>query len=267
MLTFLKKWSPVDNSFVDDFFGQVEPDAPDDVPSINLDKAASWLRVKKYNIVQTLKASYVSGIHYTIQKPEEKLPGRGKNTRRRVLLTPDCFKMVCMQSRSPQAARVRDYFVAVEKTLFRYKAEIVDGMRSRIEELERNQRPRAALSASTPGVIYVLRSGTSRVKLGRTGDLAARLRTHGSAMADDIEVLYVYKTDNMREVEACVKAVLKKTQYRKYKEIYEADIGTLKNAIEGCGKLCSKVQRSMKAKVRGGMPHLDHKTYLFFSEG
>jgi hypothetical protein len=247
MVSFLKKWSPVENAFIDDFFGQVDPTAPDDEHVVSLDSAAKWLHVKKYNLMQTLKMSYTHGADFTVGKPSVRLTGRGKNTRREVMLTTDCFKMLCMQSKSPQAGRVRDYFIAVEKTLFRYRSDIMENMQRRITQLELNQR--SSKTVPTGGLIYVIRSGSTRVKLGRTGDLAKRLLSHGSAL----EILHVYKTDNMADVEACAKAVLTKFRYRKYKEIYEADLDVIKRAIEGCGKLCSKVQRRSKSgNVDGG---------------
>lgn len=243
---FLKKWSAVDNAFVDDFFGQVDPAAPSDELNVDLDHASKWLRVKKFNLMKTLRASYTEGRDFAVGKPHEASKGRGRNTRKLVLLTPDCFKMLCMQSRSPQADRVRTYFLAVEKTLIRYREEITESLQRRVEQLERNQKPARANRAAQGGLIYVIQSGESRVKMGRTVDFARRLRSHTSALADDPQVLYYYKTDNIVDVEACAKAVLKTATYRKYKEIYESDLETIKAAIKGCGNLCTRVQSSSK---------------------
>jgi hypothetical protein len=263
MLNFLKKYSPVENAFVDDFFSQVDPASPDDSHTVDLDLISKWLAVRKGNLLKTLRASYQLGTNYVVSKPPSS-KGSGNNTRRVVMLTPDCFKTLCMQSKSRQSDRVRAYFIAVEKTLFRYRAEIVDGMRRRIEQLENNQRP-IDPSLKRTGVIYVIRAAegvsanklsrsVDRVKLGYTGDLSARLRSHGSAKADALEVLYVYKTEDMVAVEACAKGVLKSRQYRKYKEVYEADLDVIKEAIEGCGVLVNKVQRPIpkSPKAVGG---------------
>jgi predicted GIY-YIG superfamily endonuclease len=160
---------------------------------------------------------------------------------------------------------VRDYFIAVEKTLLRYRADVAQAMEGRIKQLEASQRPLDAETLKT-GVIYVIRAaeGVSLHKIGRTKDLAARLRSHSSARADRLEVLFVYKTDAPDRVEACVKGILKGHQYRKYKEVYEADLDTIKKAIDGCGELCTKVQRSSKragATTGGGGPQ---KTFMAF---
>lgn len=264
MMVFLKKYSPVENAFVDDFFGQVDPSSPDDAHTVDLDFIAIWLAVRKGNLLKTLRASYMLGVDYVISKPPPSgAKGRGKNTRRIVMLTPDCFKTLCMQSRSPQADRVRAYFIAVEKTLFRYRAEIVEGMQRRIAQLENNQRPLDP-SLQRTGVIYVIRAAENvtaaklwrrgsaaaagRFKLGYTGDLAERLRSHGSARADALELMFVYKTDNMAAVEACAKGALKGKQYRKYKEVYEAALDVIKDAIEGCGSLVTKIQQPIRSR-------------------
>ncbi len=265
-MSFLKKYSPVENAFVDDFFSHVDPSSPDDDHTVDLEFVASWLGVRKGNLLKTLRASYTLGADYTVSKPLTSPKGRGMSTRRLVMLTADCFKTLCMQSRSPQADRVRAYFIAVEKTLFRYRSEIIDGMQRRIEQLERNQRPLDP-SLKRTGVVYVLRAGervtaaglwrlpdlAERVKLGYTGNFATRMRSHGSARADALEVLYMYKTNNMVAVEACAKGALKGRQYRKHKEIYEARLDVIKDVIESCGRLVTKVQQPIKRV--GGSGH------------
>ena len=213
---------------------------------------------------------------------------RGLNTRRVVMLTSDCFKTLCMQSKSPQADRVRAYFIAVEKTLFRYRSEIVEGMQRRIQQLENNQRPLDA-SLKRTGVVYVIRaaddvtarrmSGVSgmlgtrsikpveRVRLGYTSQFPKRLRSHSSARADALEVVFVYKTDDMVAVEACAKGVLRGKVYRKYKEVYEADMDAIKATIEGCGRLVSKVQRPIPRRgssTGGSSSEASPRTFMAF---
>ena len=251
MIRFLKRYSTVENAFIDDFFSLVDP-ASTQTHSVDLEKVSKWLKVPKYNLMKTLKASYMDGVDYTVSKPTVKLAGRGRNTRRDVMLTPDCFKTLCMQSHSQQADRVRAYFIAVEQTLMRYRADIVEVMESRIRQLELNQRPLNS-SLQKTGLIYVISSGASRYKVGRTSDLAARLRSHGSASADALHKLYEYKTNDVVAVEGCVKQVLKKYQYRKYKEVYEADIVAIKEAIDACGDTVKRVQMVASRKSKQGL--------------
>jgi hypothetical protein len=71
-------------------------------------------------------------------------------------------------------------------------------------------------------------------KLGYSRDLSKRLSNHSSSHADDIEVLHVYETDDIEAVEACVKGLMQDKQYRKRKEIYQADIDMIKDFIDFC---------------------------------
>ncbi len=78
----------------------------------------------------------------------------------------------------------------------------------------------------------------SVVKIGKTVDLASRLRSHGSARADSLDVLYVYKTKCTDKVESCMKLMLRERQYRKYKETYQIDLDALKKVIAACDDAC-----------------------------
>ena len=94
------------------------------------------------------------------------------------------------------------------------------------------------------------------------------MRSHGSARADALEVLYLYKTDDMVAVEACAKGVLKRAQYRKYKEVYETSMDVIKATIEGCGRLVSKVQRPIGSRARSttiGGAEASTRTFIAFS--
>jgi predicted GIY-YIG superfamily endonuclease len=167
-----------------------------------------------------------------------------------------------MRSNSQQADRVRAYFLAVEKTLFTYRDEIVSGMQQRINELENNQKP-LDNSFKNTGVIYVIRSGNTRYKLGRSIDFAKRLRAHNSSEADNLEIVFIYKTNDAVTTEKCAKATLSSKQYRKYKEIYETDIDTIKMVIQGCGDLVQKIphKRGRRNKQKGNG---EMKTYMVF---
>ena len=53
-------------------------------------------------------------------------------------------------------------------------------------------------------------------KIGKTINSKTRFSKHNSPLANDLEVLFQYETDNIDQVESCIKALMKKAQYRKY---------------------------------------------------
>jgi hypothetical protein len=60
-------------------------------------------------------------------------------------------------------------------------------------------------------------------------------------MANDLEVLFQYETENLNQLETCVKVFMKKAQYRKYKEIYRIDLDILKSIIKDCDTNINKM--------------------------
>ena len=96
---------------------------PGDGPTIDLDLVATWFDVRKSNLKTTLKTSHRLGVDYTVEKNAISQPGRGKNTHRIVKLTPDCFKKLCLESRSPNGASARKYFSAKDDACRKRAAE------------------------------------------------------------------------------------------------------------------------------------------------
>lgn len=163
-----------------------------------------------------------------------------------------------MLSKTPKAAEVRAYFVAVEASLFKYREDIIENLSRRIGVLERNQRAKSSKSGKPKeGVIYVLRASEtmdSVYKIGRTTDLSTRLRSHGSPLADSLDVVYIYKTRCLKKTEACLKMMLKERQYRKYKEVYQVDLELLKEVLAMCDQasLQTLYYRPKRSKQTGG---------------
>lgn len=79
-----------------------------------------------------------------------------------------------------------------------------------------------------------------------------RLSTYDTGRADNIEVVYTYETNDIVAVESCVKSLLKENQYRKYKEVYEADIDMIKGIIKDCADLKMKYKNRKPTKLEGG---------------
>lgn len=71
----------------------------------------------------------------------------------------------------------------------------------------------------------------SLYKLGKAKILKTRLNAYNSGNANDIEPLFIIEVNDIDNVEDCTKALLKKFKYRKYKEIYQADLDVLKMII------------------------------------
>lgn len=264
---FLKKFSSVPNTFIDEMFALYDPDTSQTDFVVNLEAVATWLKTTKRGMVKTLRESYKEGIDYEVSSaPAPHVSGKyGRNAYKLVMLTPDCFKRLCMRSRGETAEDVRSYFIAVETLVTKYRTQMADGMAQQIRELESGRHARGlerASGADRSGYIYVLRASArydTVVKIGRTKDLARRLREHGAALADDPEVLLVYHTEDAEAVETCIKGWLKTRQWprARYKEVYRADVDMVKQLVHKCGSAGAvlkrrPVPRHPKGRLAGG---------------
>lgn len=108
-MEFLKKYSPIPNEFIDDMFSLYDPDTAQTDLVVDLDAVSKWLGVMKCKLMETLRSSYRPGIDYSVRRarnPNVPAGRHGGNSYKLVLLTPDCFKRLCMRSQGANAEHV-----------------------------------------------------------------------------------------------------------------------------------------------------------------
>lgn len=244
LVLFLKTYTKINNEFIDDFFGLYDANNKYNF-SINIDVISKWVDMRKDNIKKTLENSYIENIDYkAVKNTPNGLKGKPTET---ILLTPKCFKIMCMQSRTKKAVQVREFYYELEQVIDQYKEYIIKGLEEKISNLENNQKPKINPSK---GVIYIIQTadGIGHYKIGKTVDLKNRLNAYNGDKKDDIIPLYIFESDDINTVEKCVKLFAKKFQYRKYKEVYKADINLLKEIINECSEFNEKTNLKMKWK-------------------
>lgn len=268
LIEFLKKYSTISNKFIDDFYGLYDMKDPNGF-NVDLDRLCVWLNCVKKNIKETLFKSYNKNIDYKIikqvtknlvtktkskSKKKSKTNGNSKPKNpvgkplEKIMLTPDTVKLLCMRSRAKKAEQVRNYYLQLEKIVDKFKNHIIEAMNQKIKKLENNQKPKVN---PKKGVIYIIKTldGVGLYKLGRAQNFKNRMNNYNSDKADDIVPVFVYEVDDIGAVERCVKGLLKKYQYRKYKEIYQADVDLIKEAIDGCDKLEGRLTMIERNKI------------------
>lgn len=252
LAAFLKQHSAVSNDFIDKFLSIYDPDTVQTDFVVNLNIACTWLGVKKPYLVQTLKDSYKEGIDYVTRKGPRPahVTGRGGNHNKEWLLTPDCFKRLCMRSRSKRAEEVRTYFIQLESLLVRYKSVLLQGISAEMKQLQSSVRPKDP--GDSAGYLYVIKASPERdsvYKIGRTQDLNKRLATYSTGSALGVQVVFKFRTDSHRKTEACVKVMLKERQLRKYKEVYECDLDMIKAIIHKCDEASTYTRLHANARA------------------
>jgi len=255
----IKLFTSVPHEFVDDFFSMYDrDDIMNDGYSIDLEQLSKWLNTKKYCLMQTLKESYKKDIDYVVRKSNKP---NSSNRHQLVLLTSDTMKRLCMRSKSEKAETVRTYFIEIEEFLSHYNEEIVDGLMRNINEDAR--RNIAEKRKDGPGSVYILRASKEMKdvnKIGQTGmDMAKRLRSYNTGRAEDVEVLQVFKVQYRKEVEMCVKKLMKEKRYKKRREVYHVDYAIISKLITGCA------QMSMKLHYTARKSSMDGEYYIIFT--
>ena len=233
---FILKYSSINSKFLDDFYNIIREDYIEKYSEFLIDSEILriWLQINSRRAFNdTIKRSYKKNIDYKLEKIK-KSKGSGGQNFEVITLTPEASKKICLSTNSKIGSKVQQYFLDLEIILYKYKNYIIDGMNTKIIQLENNQKPKIN---PKKGIIYVFRALNTELtlyKLGKAISSKNRFKSHNSPMANDIEILFQYETDNIDQVELCVKAYMKKAQYRKYKEVYRVDLNILKKIITDC---------------------------------
>ena len=248
--TFINKYSFVNSKFVKDFYNIIKEDYIERYNEFLIDSEIlrKWLQINmKRSFNDTIKKSYKKNIDYTIDKIKKTL-GSGGHNLEVITLTPEAAKKICLSTNSKMGGQVQQYFLDLEVALYKYKNYIIEGMNKKIHQLENNQKPKIN---ATKKIIYVFRALNTDLtlyKIGKTINSKTRFSKHNSPMANDLEVLFQYETDNIDQVELCIKAYMKKAQYRKYKEIYRVDLDIIKKTIKNCDVEINEINKEIENK-------------------
>ncbi len=229
---FLKKYSTIDNNFINDMYSFYD-DAKNEYDfSIDLDKMAKWLEIRKDNLKRLLEANFSENQDYIQTKPITKLSGTGKNNIKIVLLTYECSKLLTMISRCEKADIIRKYYIELEKLLIRYKDEIVENLNAKLGIKLKNKS--IITKNKKQMLIYVLKVGDNIYKLGKTSNIENRMKQYKVGHIDESEIVFIYKTNSADIVEKCAKLNLKNYQYINDTELFNIDKEFMINTIKYC---------------------------------
>jgi phage anti-repressor protein len=237
---FIIKRSNIPKKFLTDFFNIGGDSYGDTYKNINFDDIVKWLDVQKNHLKRLLKNNFKIIDDYTEEKILIKNKNRGANYVYKIMLTPDCFKELCMLSQSDKAKGIRKYYITAEGLLRDHFEQIINDLNKELGLIKTNIKKQVEVIG---GHIYILKamntSQQNMFKLGNSDDMKKRLRVYNTGNANNIEPLFVMKVDDINMVEGCVKNLAKEFQYKKNKEVYNIDFEFLK-------KLCIKCKNFIK---------------------
>jgi len=229
---FLKKYSLINDKFIDDFYSFYNDGKNEYDFTINLENVAYWLEVKKEHLKRLLESNFINNQDYTISKQLIKEKGIGVNNKKLVLLTYTCAKLLCMISKCEKANLVRNYYIELEKLLIKHKDDIVKSLNDQLGIKANNKV--IMDSNKNHGLIYILKVDDETYKLGRTSELKKRMKIYNVGRISDLPIVFVYKTDNINQIEKCIKDNLKTYQLKNNTELYKIDVNFVKETIKYC---------------------------------
>jgi phage anti-repressor protein len=241
---FLKRHSLIDDQFIDDFYSFYDDGHNEYDYTINLEKLAFWLEVQKGHLKTLLETNFVEDEDYIIYKDNNgKGKGIGGNNRKNIMLNYTCAKELCMLSRSEKSSVIRKFYIDLEKLIITYKDSIVRDLNNQLGINETNKQ--LIEKHKNKGLIYVLKVDDSptydydtpiEVKIGGTEDLKNRMKQYNVGRINELPIVFVYLTDQVTELEICIKQNLKAYQIKHKTETYQIDIKFIKETIKYCTK-------------------------------
>lgn len=252
--SFLINNSDISKEFINDFFGFQKKQLYEEYKpfTIDLEDVAYWLESRKTTLKETLILNYSKNIDYLIVKNmlQDNLRQKDKqggHNKKLVLLTPDCFKMLCMRSKTKKADKVREYYIEIEKLIDKYKDIIIEENNKKIKVLENDLKKEKQPAGN---ICYIFEEtdelNIKYYRLGQTENLAKRMASHNSSSVHKKVVAFKIKTDNILHYEACLRGSMYNFRYKNNKDYYKIPLDKIKYAIENCGKVVKKLKNDMK---------------------
>ena len=251
--SFLISNSDISKEFINDFFGFQKKKLYEEYKpfTIDLEDVAYWLESTKSHLKETLNSNYSDNLDYIVTKDpllavRRHLSKKGGHNKKVVLLTPDCFKMLCMRSRTKKADKVREYYIEIEKLIDKYKDVIIEENNKKIKILENDLRKEKQPAGN---ICYIFEEtdelNIKYYRLGQTENLAKRMASHNSSSVHKKVVAFKIKTNNILHYEACLRGSMYNFRYKNNKDYYKIPLDKIKYAIKNCGEVVKKLQNNI----------------------
>jgi len=232
---YLIKYSNIDRQFIRDFIMIQESDEYEEYYPfvIDLEIIAKWLGIeRKGNLKDTLQKSYRKNIDFCLLLARQKQT-RGGHNYEIILLTVACFKKIAIRSKSVMGEKVVDYYLALERLIVEYQKYVISVLISE-NKLLKNDLNNEIFPEG--GLVYIIDLGNGYFKLGYTMDLKERKKIYDTGTVHKNKVVFWFETSNMKDVEKCVKLLLKCCAIKKGKEVFHVPLDLMIKSIKRCNR-------------------------------
>ena len=211
----------------------------DDEFIINIEFIFKWIGFgRKDHAKRLLEKYFIINSDYKITLNSVVSPPKGENLKRDkkkegrpievILLTPNCFKQLCLLANTDKGKQVRLYYIKMELILMKYLKEkneineklLLDSMQMNKNldyALQTEQKKIARIlsrrvNKEEPGqLVYIYKESEFKYKIGETSDINRREKDHRCATSQSI-IVYTKRCCNCKLLEKVVHHIL--DQYR-----------------------------------------------------
>ena len=174
---FIVRRSNIPKEFLKDFFNLGGNSYGDTYKSIDLEDVVKWLDVQKNHLKRLLTNNFILMEDYTEEKILIKNNNRGANYVSKIMLTPDCFKELCMISQTSKAKGVRKYYIVAEGLLRDHFETIINELNKELGLVKNNMKKQTEIIG---GHIYILQAQNTTqkdmFKIGNSNDMKKKIK-------------------------------------------------------------------------------------------
>ncbi len=208
---------------------------------INFDRIWKWMGYSRIDHCRTaLIKNFTENIDYKIEKNESyKEDHKNRETRGHqaeyITITINCFKKLCLKSKTIKADQMHDYYVNLEKLMNELVSEQSTELKLKLElELEpktkelrdKENENTLILNFKNKMVVYLIIVETDEnetiIKFGHTKDIKTRINEHREEFGENIIIKEIFETIYNREFEKLIKQDVIISQYI-FNKIYKTN--------------------------------------------
>ena len=224
---------------------------------INLDDIYRWIGFEqKCHAKRLLINKFEINIHYEIINDHTKLLSRsgerdvnkGKSAalagenKEIILLTVECFKLLCFESQTDKSKKIRNYYITIETIAFDY---IKTKMKEQLHMLKLKDKQLELQATELSNIknqkyeeikkteyVYILTTDKDDVyKIGKSINTKQRISSLQTGCVDEVIEIGKYKTSSNRILESIVHHILQRYKCNTDREHFRCNISYIKTII------------------------------------
>lgn len=202
---------------------------------INLNEIYEWIGYsQKVRAKEMLTKHFIENVHYIYINENQELPGEVFSPQRKnplggrpsetIMISIETFKKMCLKAQTKKADQIHDYYIKLENVINQLLEEETQELRQQLTIMEQKNKKLEEQVQKQTRYIYV---GVNKAihgisKIGISDNILRRSDNHKSSNPD-FEYRFTYKTKNNKQIESCIKSLLKPFLYNK-NEWFEIEV-------------------------------------------